>query len=112
MPDPAAARAVSEPLCRSCQCSRFPERCTSDITQEDLRCDACRTGSCCVRFRGVRHVGWQYVTHVSRTWDENGYPLPDQWPDEGSWIIGEPGIDWRPLHQVGPDGVPFHDPSV
>jgi len=31
-----------------CWCAKWPRRCTSSVTQEDMRCDLCRRGCCFV----------------------------------------------------------------
>jgi len=117
---------------RSCQCARHDERCATDMTQEDLLCDACRTGTCAKRWLGVRHVGWQYQTHVA--WDG---PRPDDndpagawrrmderaaamqrleraYPGESSWINAGDRNDWEsaPLHLVDAAGQHYLNPDA
>jgi hypothetical protein len=108
-------------LIRTCQCPRFDERCTTDMTQEDLLCGACRGGRCAKRYAG-HPAGWKYDTHI----DWGGPPPEDDEPSgaqrrmalraaemdrlhlefgEGSWI--DAANTGGPLHQVDADGKPF-----
>ena len=98
----------------SCQCDRHDKRCASGITQEDLLCDACRTGTCAVRYRG-HLLGWQYHTHVA--WDRDGSQessvaallrLQDRYPGESSWVTRDQG----PLHLVDADGRHYLNPDA
>jgi hypothetical protein len=100
----------------SCQCARHPESCASGITQEDLLCDACRTGTCAMRWRG-HALGWQYASHVA--WDSDGsmaseadamMRLQERFPGEGSWITGAGG--GKPLHLVDADGRHYLNPDA